>query len=366
MLGHILPTTESLIYLLDNAGAEIQCIIGKPYSIDRAVLGRLKKNGYKLILKSYKELETTNILDTVLLDSVRESQKDKRKILIFEVGGYFAKPLTRLKKSTRSFFAGIVEDTTLGHNRYLDEINNIYIPVASVARSRLKEMEAHFVGRDAVMSLVFVMREIGESITGRHAVVIGYGMIGKHVARCLQAYDLNVSVYYMRDHRNLKAFMMGFNVSKKLELLRTADIVFAATGWSAYRNVKRKPALCKDEILDNLKDNSILVSVGSKNNEFEIEELKELATKEKKLGKNLVEYTLPTKNIVIVAKDGTAINFLLPSIPTEILDIVFSEIVLAGLLLLKNPNDFSIGTVHQIKEIYLSQIAKDWLRFVNH
>ena len=366
LLEHILPTTESLIYLLAEAGADIHTIVAKPYSVDHNVLERLKQYNFSILQnKSYEELETTNVLDDLLSNAVRKSQQDGRKILIFEVGGYFARPLTRVRKSKSEYFVGVVEDTTFGHNRYFDEIERINVPVISVDRSRLKEIEAHFVGRDAVSALEMVMRRIGESITGRHVVVIGYGMIGKNVARCLDAADLNVSVYDIRDHRNLKAFMMGFNVHKKAELLRKADIVFAATGWSAYRRAQRQPAVSKDEILERLKNNAMLVSVGSKDNEFDMKRLKELATSKKAIGNDVIKYTLPSNNNVLVVKDGTAVNFLLPSIPTEILDLVFAEVLLSGILLMKNPSEYNLGHVHQIDQKYWNYIAKDWLRFVN-
>jgi adenosylhomocysteinase len=270
-----------------------------------------------------------------------------------------------IKAENTPYCAGVVEDTTFGHNRYLAVADSISVPIVSVARSRLKEIEAHFVGRDAVNAVDLIMRDMGESITGAHAVVLGYGMIGKNVARSLSASDLRVSVYDIRDHRNLKAFMMGFRVNKKAELIRSADIVFAATGWSSFPDEnKRRPALSADEILDQLSDNAVLVSVGSKDNEFDIQRLDELAAQKEQVHERVVRYTLPNKNVVHVIKDGTAVNFILPSIPVEILDLVFSEIVLAAIFLLKTPETFTLNHVNSVNERYLSHIAKDWLRFV--
>lgn len=364
LLEHMLPTTEALIYLLANAGGDIHSIIAKPYSIDEDVISRLTSNGFKVIRSSYDDLENTSILDDLLNEAIKLTQADGKKILIFEVGGYFAKPLSQLEKINRQHFYGVVEDTTFGHNRYRNLVANIPVPVVSVARSRLKEIEAIFVGRDAVQATDLVLREVGESITGRNAVVIGYGMIGKNIARALRAADLTVSVYDIRDHRNLRAFMMGFNVNKKVELIRTADFVFAATGWSATTVITR-PALSKYEILDHLKDNSILVSVGSKDNEFDIRGLRQLAELENQISAKIIEYKLPNKKSVSVIKDGTAVNFLLPSIAVEVLDLVFSEVVLAGILLMKNPNDYPSRQVNVVDEKHWSEIAKNWLRFVN-
>lgn len=366
ILEHILPTTEMLVYHLIDAGAEIFAIVAKPYSIDSSVLKRLKENEFRLIENSYAELENTSILQDLLKEAINLSKNDNKKILIVDVVGYFSIPLTQLTPGDENHFAGVVEDTTFGHNRYLSTASKIPIPIISVARSRLKEIEAHFVGRDGVQALDQISRKLGISITGKHAVVIGYGMIGKNVARSLRAHDMRASVYDIRDHRNLKAFMMGFNVNKKAELLRTADIVYAATGWSSYPEPEmRKPALSIDDILDRVKNNAILVSVGSKNNEFDMERLVELAQYSKQLGHDTVRYKLPNDKVINVVKEGTAVNFILPSIPVGILDLVFAEIVLSLIFLLKKTGDFQMGVVNITEEKYLSFISKDWLRFTN-
>lgn len=374
ILEHILPTTEAFIHQLHEAGAEVFAVVAKPYSIDDHVARRLEQAGHRLERKSYAELEDSRFLDELLAAAVKRSELDSRRIIIVDVGGYFAAPLTRLTQDASVHLAGAVEDTTFGHNRYLTQVASIKMPVISVARSALKEMEAHFVGRDAVHAVDSVLRGLGVSMTGRHAVVIGYGMIGRSVARALQAHDLNVSVYDVRDHRNLEAFMSGFNVDKKARLLRSADIVFAATGWSASLAVidshtgdlVRVPAVSKQEILEFLSDNVVLASVGSKDNEFDMVAIRELSVEPpNELGPHIRKYKLPNGDAVWVIKEGTAVNFLEPSIPVEVLDLVFSEILLAMIFLLKVPNQYPAGSLHAVPEKYVSYIAKDWLRFSN-
>ena len=190
MLEHILPTTENFIYLLADAGAQIHSILAKPFSIDRSVFRRLLERGFTVLEKPYEDLEDTDILDSLIVSAAQLSKEDGKNLVLIDVGGYFAKPLTRLSKSEYEPLAGVIEDTTYGHNRYLSTAKNISVPIISVARSNLKEIEAHFVGKDAVQALDFLMRSVGDSIAGRRAVVIGYGMIGKNVARYLQANDL--------------------------------------------------------------------------------------------------------------------------------------------------------------------------------
>lgn len=163
-----------------------------------------------------------------------------------------------------SHIKGVVEDTTFGHNRYKEHCKDIDVPVYSVARSVLKEIEARFVGGDAVKAMDILLREQGVSLPGRNALVIGYGMIGKNVARALQANDLRVHVYDKEDTPLLAAFIDGYHVRPKLDLLKHAniDIIFCATG-------DPNGALSFQEIED-CRDNVILVSVGSKDTEFDL------------------------------------------------------------------------------------------------
>jgi adenosylhomocysteinase len=358
VLQHILPTTEELLILLREAGAEIFSVIAKPYSIDQSVLARLRDGGFNIIEKAYQELETTNFLLQHMRDAAAESEKDKKKIVILEVGSYFAEPLTRLSKKHLKYFAGVVEDTTFGHNRYVRFINKMPITVFSVARSELKEVEARFVGRDAVTSVEQVLRSQGVSIFGRKALVVGYGMIGKNVAHRLKGHHLEVSVYDKRDYRNLRAFSAGFHVHKKLELLKNADIIFSATGDEAGAVSVSDIEMCKSGV--------VLASVGSKDTEFDVEGLRQLAVKQEQIGDYLVRYTLPSSRTVVVVKGGAAVNFILKSMPAETIDLVFSEIMLCSILLLKRPERYDNGQIHVAPDTFLSSISKEWLKYINH
>jgi len=180
-------------------------------------------------------------------------------------------------------------------------------------------------------------------------------MVGSNVARALRHHDLNVHVYDMLDYRNLCAFVDGCYINKKRELIKHADLIFSATA---------SEALTWEEI-EECKDNVILASVGSKDTEFDIKTLREQALAEQIIGPAIKKYNLPNDKAIFVVKDGTAVNFLLPSLPVEILDLVFSEILVCIVLLLKRQEKYPPGILHNLADANLSAIAKDWLRFVN-
>jgi len=356
ILQHILWDTYDLLKIFKEADIELHAIIAKPYSIDEEVEKKMLFEDFPLKKYTYNEMETTNVLDEILDKAINKSKKDNKKIIIIEVGGYFANVLTKISKKDANYFAGVVEDTTFGYNRYLKFVKNINIPVFSVARSPLKEIEAIFVGRAAVLAVDNIFREIGISMPSRRALVIGYGMIGKNVAFALKAHNLNVSVYDKNDHRNLKAFNMGFRIHKKLELIKEADIIFSATGTNAVTIDDIE--MCKSDV--------VLASVGSKDIEFDIQGIRDLAIKKETINKHVVKYIFPSNKTVYVLSEGTAVNFIIKSVPTEIIDIVFSEILLCTILLLKTEKKYLPSLVHTLPETYLNQISKDWLKNINH
>lgn len=352
---HLFSNTLVMIKHLAETGAEISAVLAKPYSVQKEVARVLSNMGIPTINKSYHELEGTPIVDELIKSAISSSKVDGKKLMLWDVGGYFSAPLTRISKEDAKLIAGVVEDTTFGHNRYVAERKKIPVPIFSVARSQLKEVEARFVGRDAVAAVDIALRELGITSSGRNALVIGYGMIGKNVARSLQAADFNVHVYDKHDHRNLRAFIDGFRIHKKREIIKFVDVIFAATA---------DVALSYDEI-EECKNNVLLASVGSRDTEFDIESMREQALECEACGSHITHFRLPNSKSVYVVREGTAVNFILPGQPEEIMDLVFSEIFISTMLLLKNAEAYDVGEVHALPNSNLNEISKDWLRFVN-
>jgi adenosylhomocysteinase len=352
---HLVKNTLSMLNHVLAVGAEITCLVAKPYSIDPDVSSSLSERGIPIINESYSNLETTDILDKEIAKAVEKSKVDGKKIIIWDVGGYFALPLVRLPGELVQHISGVVEDTTFGHNRYLEQCQKIDVPIFSVARSALKEVEARYVGRDAIEAIGGILRKLGIISSGRNALVLGYGMIGKNVARSLAAADFKVSVYDRHDHLNLRAFIDGFAIHKKRELIKQADVIFSATATQAM----------SFEDIEECKNNVLLVSVGSKDTEFDVRQVAAQSLERQELGSNITKYVLPNSKSVLVARDGTAVNFLLDGQPDEIMDLVFTEILLCTMKILKTEIEIPLHLVHSLDEINLNFIAKEWLRGVN-
>ncbi len=363
VLQHILPDTAELLQHLKEAGAEIHSVVAKPYSINQESLKLIKENIIdEIVCESYSNLEKTDILQELIQNALEKSQQDSKHIIIIDVGGYFARPLANLGEKAKDIV--VIEDTTFGHNRYFKLSLNISALIFSVARSKLKEIEAHYVGHDAVAAADQILRRIGISISGRNALVLGYGMIGKNIALALRRHNLDVGVYDKLDLPNLHAFTDGYRIHKKVELLKRADIIFSATGSEAIYN---EPALSYKEIVDYCGRNIILVSAGSKDTEFEITEIINKCDRgqSKELDSDIDQYSMLHSQNILVIRRGTAVNFLHGSVPVEILDLVFSEIISCAVEGVQKISELDRGIIYTIEDSKLHYISKEWLRFAN-
>lgn len=366
ILQHALDDIVEYLRLITGAGATIHAFVVKPFTVDREALKRLHADGYNIVHKAtYDELEESGALEDALATAIEASKRDGKRIVILEVGGYFAGPLSRLASNPlfeqdATLIAGVVEDTTFGHNRYTLARKQIEVPMHSVARSSLKEIEARVVGNMAIAATEQILREQGISMPGRRALVIGYGMIGKNLARSARAMDMTVSVYDRADNRNLRAFALGYRIHKKVELLDQADIIFAATG-----TPDGMPALSYGDIFDHCRQNVVLVSAGSKNTEFDVAGIEAHSEDKVEVGPHLTRYVLPNSNAVYLMNRGTAVNFIVRSVATEVMDLVFAEIT-EGAVLLLDGKFRERHVIHQTPQEIVDRIAHDWLKSVNY
>jgi len=196
-----------------------------------------------------------------------------------------------------------------------------------------------------------IMRQMGVTISGRKALVLGYGMIGRNAARALRDFNLEVAVFDKESHRNLAAFLEGYTIEPKVDLLRRAEIIFSQTA---------EQALTQED-MKHCRHNAILVSLGSRNTEFDLEGLKTFSTKKEKLNDLLVRYKLPNGNSTVVVNGGTAVNFLGASIPIEVIDLIFAEMTLGALKLLRG--ECKPGALHTSAGTDLHFIAREWLSY---
>jgi adenosylhomocysteinase len=274
-------------------------------------------------------------------------------VIINEVGGYFASVLPRIPEHLKPYFGGIVEVTTYGYNRYKQIKDQLKYPVFSVARSSLKEIEAVYVGQAVTLAFDHLMRSLGISIPGREALVIGYGMIGTEVAKALRSSQIHVTIWDKDPIRRLRAFVDGYHTMDGIGSMKKFDVVISATGNQAVNiNMMRE-----------MKSGVLLISAGSRNTEFDLEGLQRVADKKEIIHPEIPEiiiYTLGNQEIVVL-RDGTALNFQIDSVPTEVTDLLLSEILACMIRLVQKRGELE-GGLYELDRLGMASIARRWLK----
>ncbi|CAM4964261.1 unnamed protein product [Rotaria socialis] len=351
LLIHLLTDAEELLELFSQTNIDIYFILGKPFSFNKEVLQNIKKKFKNVDIQPYDVYDKTDYIDRLLQNAYQQSSIDKKSIVIFEVGGYFHKALAHMPHHFTEYIKGVVEVTTFGHTKYIAEVENIPIPVYSIARSLIKSIEARYVGRAAVMAIDKIFREQGVSTAGRTALVIGFGMIGKSVADSLRSNNYIVSVFDTKSYAKLDAFTLGYKIGSKQELLRNADIIFSATA---------QQSLSYEEMM-SCKDHAVLVSVGSRGGEFDVQGLVTHAINEPRLcGQYITKYKLNNGKTIVLIRNGEAVNFVIQSCPDEIVDMIHAEMLICGEMILRNQG--RIGIINEASETDLNRIARLWLK----
>ena len=114
------------------------------------------------------------------------------RLLILDIGGYFAKTQVILSEYFGPRFLGVVEMTENGHQRYEQEV--LATPVVSVARSPLKQTEDIQIGLSVVYSAESLARNLNRTFNVCEAVLFGYGKVGRSIARDLRCRNLHLGL----------------------------------------------------------------------------------------------------------------------------------------------------------------------------
>lgn len=355
VMNHALRDTRVFIEELIRFGAHVGAFVAKPNSLVESRVAEISKLGVKIVREPpgtkppYSYFEQSSVLGDLIVEQVNAARTERRKLVLIDVGGYFCKPLLERKDIDLSYIAGVIEITTFGHNRYLEKQRLLPVPVISVARSELKEAEAVYVGQSAVRATEDLLQEAGWALTGRTCLVVGYGMIGKRVALALRERNIRTIVHDKSPRKKLLAHLEGFETATLEAGLAQASIVLSSTGGQAV----------SVEDLRVVKDAVVLLSAGSRTQEFDICGIRRLATHQARLTGLLERVVLPWGLQCLIANDGKAVNFLKDGTPEEIIDLVFAEAAESIRYLVQH--QVSAGAVSELPGERRDQIAEIWL-----
>ena len=232
---------------------------------------------------------------------------------------------------------GVSEETTTGvHRLYkLHEKGKLLVPSFNVNDSVTKSKFDNLYG--CRHSLVDGLnRAIDVMISGKVAVICGYGDVGKGSAQSLRGQGARVIITEIDPINALQAAMEGYEVTTLEETLGRADIYVTTTG-----NV----GVITFEHMKRMKDQAIICNIGHFDNEIEVDKLQgDKTVKRTNIKPQVDKYTFPGGNEIFLLAEGRLVNLgCATGHPSFVMSASFSNQTLAQLELWKNRETYKPG-----------------------
>ncbi|WP_026085623.1 adenosylhomocysteinase [Streptomyces viridosporus] len=344
LITHLLPERPAFVRGVAEV-TELRAVLPKPKSVHAEAMRLVENSGHtcdKLSRELFAEPDR----------AVRyiEAKAAGLRVVLLDVGGYFAPSLHTLCERFSGSIIGVVEDTENGHRRYAD-LGKLPCPVVSVARSPLKEPEDFLVGQSVVFSAEALMRSRGDILHGRTALVIGFGKLGSSIARLLHAKGVRVTVHDIDPVRRTQALSQGFSVARSLEAgLEGAGLVLCASGALSLRG----------DDFGRLRNGAYVATVTSSEDELELAGLNEVYERTR-VGEHITRY-LTTGHYFYLLNGGNAVNFLHGASVGPFIFLVQAEILAASAALARGGLD---PGMHELGSADRAAIAATWLDYFN-
>ena len=346
VVSHIIPDAVHYLRAIDTI-VPIQTIVPKPNSIDEKTYTIVRKD-FKIshVCREDMAQDTEN-------EVIRILENTNEKILLFDIGGYFAHihetwPVTILER-----IALIIEGTENGYQKYEHVIGdserkkqNYPFKVVSVARSPLKENEDFLVGQSVFFSADALMREDGKLIQYLKCGILGYGKIGRSIASHLLQRGVKPAVYDTNPLKRVSAFNELNRIPDRDSIIKESDILFSATGNKSL----------KIEDFRELKNGCYIFSVTSSDDELELEFTGEYEKQE--VRKHIFKYSNENMNYFFLVNDGNAVNFIYNAVMGDFIHLVRAEMILA----INGLPGYAPGKISTVPTDIRENIAESWLK----
>jgi len=241
---------------------------------------------------------------------------------------------------------GVSEETTTGVHRLYQmmEKGELLFPAINVNDSVTKSKFDNVYG--CRHSLVDgIKRAMDVLISGKTAMICGYGDVGKGCAESMANEKAKVMVSEIDPICALQACMSGFSVCTVEDALSTANIYVTTTG---------NKDIITAEHMSKMKDQAIVCNIGHFDNEIQMGELENWPgiKKEEIKGSEcpVHRYTFPDGHCIYILAEGRLVNLgCATGHPSFVMSNSFSNQVLAQIELWKN--DYELGVYMLPKEL---------------
>ena len=238
---------------------------------------------------------------------------------------------------------GVSEETTTGvHRLYqMHQKGELLVPAINVNDSVTKSKFDNIYGcRESLVD--GIKRATDVMVSGKTAVVCGYGDVGKGSAEALASHRARVIITEIDPICALQALMAGYQVMTIEEALPLADIYVTATG--------NLDVITADHMA-RMKDQAIVCNIGHFDNEIQVNALNDLPGVEKiNIKPQVDKYAFPDGHCIYMLAEGRLVNLgCATGHPSFVMSNSFTNQTLAQIDLWNKPRE--VGVCRLSKEL---------------
>jgi adenosylhomocysteinase len=246
---------------------------------------------------------------------------------------------------------GVSEETTTGVHRlyHMQKQGTLLFPAFNVNDSVTKSKFDNIYG--CRHSLVDgILRATDVMLSGKLAVICGYGDVGKGCAQALSAQKCRVVVTEIDPICALQACMDGYEVVLLEDVVEKADLFVTATG---------NLGIITAEHMKKMKHNAIVGNIGHFDNEIDMAGLAKTKGVERiKIKPQVDEWKFPDGHSIIVLSEGRLLNLgNATGHPSFVMSNSFSNQVAAQIELFQNQGQYE-KKVHTLPKKLDEEVAR--------
>ena len=283
--------------------------------------------------------------DPSVLDRTPESEEEA--VLYAQLKKALKKDPNRFSRIAKGIM-GVSEETTTGvHRLYqLHARGELLFPAFNVNDSVTKSKFDNLYGcRHSLVDAI--MRATDVMLSGKIAVVAGYGDVGKGSAQSLKGQAARVIVTEIDPICALQAAMEGYEVMTMDEACAIGDIFVTTTGCCdviAERHMKK------------MKDMAIVCNIGHFDSEIQVEKMRKYTWTNIK--PQVDKITMPSGRSIIMLAEGRLVNLgCATGHPSFVMSNSFTNQVLAQMELYCNPGKYPVG-VYTLPKLLDEEVAR--------
>ena len=341
---HMTIQTAVLMDTLIDLGATVRWSSCNIYSTqDHAAAAMAEKGVPVFAWKGETEEEYLWCIDQTII-----GEPSWKPNMILDDGGDLTSIMHEKYPELLNEVKGLSEETTTGVHRLYEMVKNdeLKVPAFNVNDSVTKSKFDNLYGcRESLVD--GIKRATDVMISGKTALVCGFGDVGKGSAQSLRNAGAIVWVTEVDPICALQAAMEGFKVVTIESVISEVDIFVTATG---------NASVIKYDHMEAMKDQAIVCNIGHFDNEIDVDSIKKCKWDNIKPQVDHIEFS-DGKKIILLA-EGRLINLgCATGHPSYVMSASFTNQVLAQIELWKNAKNYK-NQVYVLPKILDEEVAR--------